>query len=161
TSARPAPGRVVRQRSHALDDVPVPAERQPPEDISVVADKRLAVEHDGEEVDRQIAVGRRVRRAGAAEGQVALARAPLPFKLFSGRSDFSGRSHHHLRSSSVRHRVGYRAHGRIGSSWPVAPLRYIPGKNDQGSRGRCGAQETYEEGRPDIRYRPVIILLKR
>jgi hypothetical protein len=57
-----APPGVMHERSHALDDMPVPTERQPSKDVEVVTDERLAVEDDCEEVDRH--VPRRIRHAG-------------------------------------------------------------------------------------------------
>jgi hypothetical protein len=44
----------VRQRRHAFDDVPAPATTEPREDVDVVADERLAIDDDGEEVEREV-----------------------------------------------------------------------------------------------------------
>ncbi len=45
------PGGIVLQIGYTLYDVPMPLEWQFLEHVDVVADERLAVEHDGEEVD--------------------------------------------------------------------------------------------------------------
>src|SRR5262249_55131483 len=49
-AARDAPAGVVLQRGDTFDHVPVPGDRQPPQDALVVTDERLAVQDDGEEV---------------------------------------------------------------------------------------------------------------
>jgi hypothetical protein len=52
-----APGRVANEGGDTLDDVPVPSEGQGAENVQVVADERLPVEDDREEVNRQVVLG--------------------------------------------------------------------------------------------------------
>jgi len=62
---REAPCRVVRERGHALDDVPVPREREGRERLGVVPEERLPVQHDRQEGDGE---GRRHARDPARVG---------------------------------------------------------------------------------------------
>jgi hypothetical protein len=57
TSRFDAPRRIVDERWHPFDEVPVPAKRKATKNVEVAADERLAVEHDGEEVHREVAPG--------------------------------------------------------------------------------------------------------
>ena len=53
-ACRDAPRCVVDERRHPFDDVPLPAEREPSKDVQVVADERLPVEDDREEVHGEV-----------------------------------------------------------------------------------------------------------
>ena len=52
-AARHAPGRVVPERGHALDHMPMPRHGQAAEHVFVVADEWFAVEDDGKKVNGQ------------------------------------------------------------------------------------------------------------
>ena len=69
TSRLDAPSGVVDERRHAFDNVPPPVEGKLPEDVEVVPDERLAVQHDREEVHRKVRVvtGRPRDAAGSPE----------------------------------------------------------------------------------------------